>query len=732
MNKTPMRLLSITIAMLLIVSVFTAVTVKTTVSAAVEVEPKGIDDNVKDVKVVIDEPLGEVGPSHHSYWEVGDSAIWLRYGSGYPSAFTWFTLEYIGTNVEIWVQNNIRFPTGDPRNGPGDNPGPTRPTTAMCQYYAEQFDNNILPEESEFFGAPLFHDGVNAMIPVWYPSLPGMTPDYYYEPTGRSVVLVSNIRDTNFEDPTYPYYVIGSFVSSYTDTYFDRNIVNIDAVSWYHGLGPAGTVWGSHYYWPDNIFHTHPVTTGAYAYDSTLAHEWQHLLHHELAPGDELWMNEGCSMYAEFLCGYGIDPDYPNSYFATPDNSLTEWGDQGGINILADYGAAALWTMYLSDRYGAEFLRLYFLLGAPQYGIHGIDGINYALYFLHYNERFPEVYRDWQLANLIRADNPGAGKYNYKSLNLNDPVYIPVRLYEMDGLPVPSTKGTDFGNTITILGYDTGVSKIARWGTDYIVFYDWNYPGFIYFDGDDVCVPDPLWTMTADGWYSGTGVDLADEFIIGDAHVDPLNPTLTVVTRYDLETLWDYGFVQVSTDDKATWTSLENAYTTYDHDPSAHPDIVANLPGLTDYNPDWPGWTTMSFDLTAYAGMDVIVGFRYMTDWGTTYNGWWINSATVSDIALTLTPWVRPSPASFQVTTISVLIVDGITVCVPSDMPLSSPDYTGTATKLAFNPNYVILAVTPTMLRGLADYEFKVERLPVHAHRGGGMILPQLSEARSY
>jgi hypothetical protein len=733
MNKRPIRLLCATITILLLVSVFSAVTVKTTISSQIEAEPKGIDDNVKDVTVAIDEPLGETGPTHHSYWQVGQSAIWLRYGSGYASQFTYFTLEYIGINVEIWVQNNIRYPTGDPRNGPGNNPGPTRPTTAMCQYYAEQFDNNILPEESEFFGPPLSHDGLNAQVPVYYPTLPGMAPDYYYEPTGRSVILVSNIRDANFFDPNYPYYVIGSFVSSYTDFYFDRNIVNIDAVSWYHALGPAGTVWGPHYYWPDNTFHTHPVTTGSqYAYDSTLAHEWQHLLHHELAPGDDLFMNEGCSMYAEFLCNYGIDPDYPNSYFATPDNSLTEWGDQGDINILADYGAAALWTMYLADRYGAEFIRLYFRLGAPEYGIHGIDGINYALYFTHNNERFPDVYRDWTLANLIRADNPGAGKYNYKSLNLNDPEYIPVRTYEISGLPVPWTRGNDFGNTITILGYDTGVSKVARWGTDFIAFDNWNHPGHIYFDGDDVCVPAPphLWTLGVDGyWYSGTGEDLADEFIVGNAYVDPTNPTLTIVTKYGLETLWDYGLVQVSTNGGTTWTSLANAYTTTDHDPAAHPDIVANLPGLTDYNPDWPGWTTMSFDLTSWAGQNVMIGFRYMTDWATTYEGWWIQSPPhVGGTELTLTPWVPTPTASFQVTTVSVFIIDGKTQYVPNDMPIASPANTGRAVEYAKKPNYVVLVVTPTMQKGMADYQFKAQALPMH--RGGGGYIIAFDDSR--
>jgi len=712
------KVLAIAITILLLVSAFSAAFMTTGVSSTPIAEPKAIDDNVKDVQIdsQMPEPLGGAGSYYSAnaktpYWNLGDSAIWLRYGSGYASAFTYFTLGYIGTSVEIWVQNNIKYATGDPRNGPSTSLipialRPTKPTYAMLQYLANQFETNILPEETAFFGAPVFHDGTNAQTPVYYPSLPGMTPDYYSEPTGRIVILVSNIKDANYVDPNYPYYVIGSFVSSYVDFYFDRNVVNLDAIGWFHNLGPASMNWGDHYYWPTDILHNHNVLA-PYAYDSTVAHEWQHLLHHEYSPGGELWMNEGCSMYSEFLCGYGIDPDYPNSYFATPDNSLIEWGDQGDINILADYGVVAAWCMYLADRYGPEILRYYFLLGY-YYGITGIEGINYALYFSKYNERFPEVYRDWKLANFIRADSPGSGKYNYKSINFNGPEYIPVRLYEEDGF-FDLKRGTDYGNTITYLDYDTGISTIYHWGSDYIALRNWPDDAFVYFDGDEYTVPEhSYWTMTDEGWYSGTGIDLANYLLAGNAYVDPLNPALTIVTAYGLESFWDFGFVQVSTDGGTTWTSLANAYTTFDHDPAAHPDIVANLPGLTDYNPDFPAWTTMDFDLTDYAGMTVMIGFRYMTDWASTYEGWWINSATVSGTDLTLANMDIVSKTSYQVNVLKAIKADGKFVYVPYNVKVNPITNIGEHHGYAKSPTYMVLIVTPTMDKGTTDYQFKV------------------------
>jgi hypothetical protein len=278
-------------------------------------------------------------------------------------------------------------------------------------------------------------------------------------------------------------------------------------------------------------------------------------------------------------------------------------------------------------------------------------------------------------------------------------------------MPVPSTKGTDFGNTFTILGYDTGVSQIATYGSDYISFENWTKLGFIYFDGDDTStIPPPyLWTLTEDGWYSGTGVDLANEILAGTAYVDPSAPTLTLVTLWDLEDYWDFGFIQVSTDGGNTWTSLANEYTTYDHDPAAHPDVVANLPGLTSYVTDW---VTMTFDLTAYSGQNVLIGFHYITDWATTYGGWWINSADVSGTALTLAPFAQPPPeADFQVSLVEVATICGKTIYIPWDMYLSDRTEKGFSLAYAKKPNIsVVLVVTPILTSATADYQFYADR----------------------
>lgn len=668
------------ILMLLVFSAFISSIVESTAASPALPDYIPIDlAEAPSYEIVVE---GTITPrSHHSYWQVDDYAYWLMadFYSGYYY-LTAYQLKAIGQNVEIWVQVDLGWPKRDARTYPEILP-------KQIEYLLNVFDNKIYQMGTNYFGVPDFHYGSYAYLP----GLLGLSSDYYYEEGGRNVILVSNIRDENYYDPEYPYYIVGFYSPSY-ELYFDRNVITIDCYQWERRVGEPG------YEWVTGVPVTHP-----YVYESTIAHEYQHLIHDDYNPEDEDFMNEGCSMYAELLCGYGIDPTYLNSFFYTPDNSLTVWGDQGDINILADYGAAALWVVYLSDHYGGAELISYFV----QSGIPGIEGVNNALAYFRYKKKFEDVYRDWKLANLIRADFPGGGKYNYKSLNLNAPEIIPVRIYEFEKLPVPWKEGTDFGNTITILGYDTGVSKIGPFGTDYIAFQNWKTQGYISFNGDDDAFYG--WQLTEQGFWWSNGENLMDALLVDEAYVDPANPTLTLVTKYEIEPLWDFGFVQVSTDSGKTWVSLENKYTTYEHDPEAHPAIIANLPGLTGTNKKWPRWNEMTFDLSTYAGKTVLIGFRYMTDWAVFYDGWYINSANVSKNQLELKP-VYPE-ADFQVTVIYAYKVDGRIQYMFADMQLNDQYETGVETVHVKSPACIILAISPTMHEGWVDYTFNATPL---------------------
>jgi hypothetical protein len=512
-------------------------------------------------------------------------------------------------------------------------------------------------------------------------------PEYTYDwidtdDPQQIMIKVLNIHDDNYYDPDYPYFVIGFYSSTYTG-YYNRNLIHLDSWQWWRRLGPAGTSW-----LPD----LEVEESREFNYDSTTAHEYQHLIHRDYQAAPTAFMNEGCSMYAEFLCGYGISVSHVNSYMATPDNSLTVWGDQGGINILADYGVAALWTMYLSDHYGgADIIRNY-----VQSGLAGIPGVDAALTAFGHTEDFYDVYHDFRLANLIRW---GSGKYNYLSIDMND--FDPIFVHEESGLPVPWKKGTDYGNTITTLGYDTGVSMLAPHGSDYIEFTNWFKTGVISFNGDDDAIVG--WLPVPDGFWSGLG-DEVDRWLVGEAYVDPADPELTLVTKYDIEIYWDFGFVQVSTDGGSTWTSLENEYTTFDHDPSVYPAIFDELPGLTGESPDWPDWTTMTFDLSAYSGETVLINFRYMTDWATTGDGWYVHEASVSGVPMVLE--YETAEADFLVTLVYEISTPWFTLYTTRDMMLNDMTEEGSLGAYSKYGVKIILVVSATMEVGITDYAF--------------------------
>jgi hypothetical protein len=408
------------------------------------------------------------------------------------------------------------------------------------------------------------------------PGLIGAPPDYYADSAGRQVVLVSNIRDDNYYDPTYPLYIAG-FYSPTFEIYFDRNVMSIDAFDWANRTGPSGT--------------------RPFLYEGVFAHEYQHLLHDDYDSDEETFINEGLSDFAEFLTGYHpalaghIGPAASN-----PENSLVVWGDQGDLEILTDYGQAYMFQLYLYEQFGRGFTQALFHNAG-----NGLSGLQSTLDARHISRHFDDVVHDWQVAMLIDSKKPGSGRYNFVNetfhLNVGTPAAPNPEAFSTPGAPPWG------GDYIWITGDPSELGQFSLNGLDYTTF--------------------PTgWTSDGSVLWGGEG-DLLDNWAIFETDGGGM---LTFDTQYQTEELWDFGFVQVSTDGGHSWTSLANAYTTTDHDPNAHPKIIENVPGLTG---DSGGWVNMSFDLSPYAGQTILVAFRYITDWATFEAGWFIDNVMV-------------------------------------------------------------------------------------------------------
>ena len=307
---------------------------------------------------------------------IGDEKIFLILNDVTDQyLFTTFTLRGVGDHIEIWVQNNLNFPTGDCRNDGVRNVV----TTGQVNTFIHEFDTNIYPKESAAFSVPPDRDGSGAQLPglLGQPNALGITPDYYEGDGEKIVTLVSNVRDTNYFTPpnVSPSSYIAGFFSSQLNGYFDRNVMTIDSYDWVHRTGanpPDNPV-------PGDLCASAPARP--FLYEGVFAHEYQHLLE-SYEDGDEVnWINEGLSDWAQTLVGY-VKPATPitqrgfdshvqcftgflevatpvnvnPSTNGGPENSLTRWQDQGPNEILADYGAAYTMMELLAGRYGTGFM----------------------------------------------------------------------------------------------------------------------------------------------------------------------------------------------------------------------------------------------------------------------------------------------------------------------------------------------------------------------------------------
>ncbi|WP_404330539.1 choice-of-anchor J domain-containing protein [Mesobacillus maritimus] len=494
-----------------------------------------------------------------------------------------FTLRSVGENVEIWVANDLGFKEGDPR-----------PAHVVTQEQVDklrnEFDSNIYPKATEFFGTPDALDGSQSLLAEW-----GNVPKGYYEGSDKVIMLVDNIQDENYNDPSYPFFVAGFFWQT-LENYTDRNIITIDTNSWETRL--ESTFFG------------------------TTIHELQHLIHADNDGDEETWINEGMSTFSEYLGGYGYDDRSINFYLDHPENSLTLWDDhysaKTGPETIADYGQVQLFTIYLNDKYGQEFIRDLALNET-----NSIDSIEETFTKHNIDMTFTEVYQNFITALAIDSDRVGGGVYDIDTVDLRK---LPVTV---DG------KTTDRGKTVDFEGaLKFEKEGVPAWGGDFKVLDFQDKIRGISFDGVDFLgtqwesVADPTDENNKVLW--GNAGDEADNHLILEADLSNVDSATLNFDHYlDIEESWDFGVVQVSTDNGQTWSSLENENTRSDVVEEGYPKIKENVPGFTGNVKEW---SNESFDLSEYAGQNVLISFRYLTDWGYNDTGWFVDNIKIPEI----------------------------------------------------------------------------------------------------
>ncbi len=502
-----------------------------------------------------------------------------------------YRLRVVGPNIEIWVAQDLSFP-GDDRS---DENASISISENQLLYLADEYSNNIYPKETELWRKPVPQNGTDS--PLYGPDgKEGVLPDDYYKSAdnkSRTVLLVDNIRDQNYYDSDYPTYVAGLF-SPTIGQYTDRNTILVDASDWDERLGTPSDPWRE------------GGSTEKYGIEGTLAHEYQHLLHSYADPDETSWINEGLSDLTEKLVGYGTPESHISTYENYPSNSLIEWNDQvdtvGPITGLADYGAAALFQMYGRQQFGEEFTKSVFSDDA-----NGIESVRNALDESNADRNFYDTYQDFSAALLADGRDTKA-KYQIEDVDLD--------VDTSKSVPYTSRNVTAaYGNAYNPLGTGDTPESLNASGID--------FPGTPW-----VTTEDPTDGSDEQVLWSTKGNNLDNSAIFEANLTNTDSPTLEFDTYYDIESGWDYAFVQVSTDGGETWASLENGNTSsYTASPAVDSTVKKNLPGFTNES---NGWVTEEFDLSKYSGQEVLISLRYVTDGAAVQPGFYARDISVS------------------------------------------------------------------------------------------------------
>ncbi|MGH3880872.1 MAG: choice-of-anchor J domain-containing protein [Actinophytocola sp.] len=529
-----------------------------------------------------------------------------------------YTLRAVGEKIEVWVANDTAFPAGDCRL---QIPNTSTVTDAQAQDLVNEFDNNMFPKETATFSTPPDRDGTNSQIP---PDANGGGGDYSGD-GDKTVALIDNVRDDNFYDfPAASTYIAGFFSAQFNEL-FDRNVMTIDAFDWAHrsGANPADEP-------TDDPCTSRPARPQLY--EGTFAHEWQHLLHYYTDPFEGNWINEGLSDFAQTLVGYvdgnrtvfdrGGDshlycyqgfgsvqtPFNPNPRdCGGPENSLNLWGEGTPSQVLSDYGHAYSLMLFLFDRYGVDIMTKLHVDGERQ-GLASLDAALDA-------EGVPDMYRVL---------------HDHQTMTLVDKI-VGERRGIMLGVPKSRVTTPSLRSTVNFANPNANDNPgAAPNGADYVQLQRANGTPLrgidlrsLNFQGAATLPSLPLtWTVTDDPeatsnpvLWSGNGNNI-NATAVTPVSVPAADPTLRFDAKYGAEFGFDYGYVVVSTDGGATFTPIAG-------DQTAPAPLGPGLNGTTT------GFEPHTFDLTAYAGQDILLGFQYVSDGGVNEGGLLIDNISV-------------------------------------------------------------------------------------------------------
>lgn len=315
---------------------------------------------------------------------------------------------------------------------------------------------------------------------------------------------------------------------------------------------------------------------------NTLSHEFQHMIHYAHDANEGSNIDEGFSGLAEYLIHNRLSDAYERSFLENPDISLTLWPVSG--STIPYYGASFLFTKYLMDRLGDNFLKR--VVEQPRNGFEGIDD---ALKEGNSTFTADQLFIEWTATNLLNGLGISDGEFSYRDYELPVPkkgsMIKNLSCKEQSFDSTAMQYGTDYYN----LQCDEGTYEIEITGQSTVPIISMN----------------PIQGQFA--WWSNS-VNNSDTWLMHSFDLSKAKGSIRFEfdLNYDLEEAYDFLYLSLSTDYGKTWQILK----------------TANGTGLNEsgFNLGWgwtgksSGWLHESVDLSKFAGTDVLLRFDLITD----------------------------------------------------------------------------------------------------------------------
>ena len=332
---------------------------------------------------------------------------------------------------------------------------------------------------------------------------------------------------------------------------------------------------------------------------STLAHEFQHMIHWFTDRNESSWINEGLSELASHINGY--DPGGFDYLFSlNPDINLTFWpgSDQGDSG--PHYGASYLFMSYLLNRFGTDTIKQ--LVSEPANGIEGLEAVlrKNSLKTGENTSTPEDVFIDWTIANLINSPEIDKGVYAYSQEQ-----YIPLVSAE-DDFPCDDTENiytvNPFGTDYYHLGSKPGSNIHIHTNSTVSLLQISPYSGNFQF-----------WSNRGDESH----MQMWREFDFQNVK-PPIK--MTFWTWFDIEKDYDYAYLTAQLRDQQK-IILDTSHCTNENPTGANYGCGIN--GKSQ------GWVKQTADLSQFAGKNVRIAFEYITD--SAVNG---DGLLIDDIAI--------------------------------------------------------------------------------------------------